>query len=580
MCFVFLLTFIVFLSCTAENGLNSDPIVENSLILCNDSLDNDGDSFIDCLDQDCKVFTFCAVTQQSSSSSLLGGVVSSAAMNPESISSHDTVSVSPTAQSVTSPLSSDNNSVPENISSHDIVSSSLTAQSVTSPLSSNNNSVPENNSSHMSVGSSLVTPPELSSASSNQEGRSINLAPLVTDIIAKKYVVTIGDSVTFWAEGSDPNGFSDITQYQWDLNGDGVFEYTETTQLFKRHVITVAYDTPGDYTLDFKIIDKSGAEVLASQSIQQLPQVIVINEPPTLVDCPDVTVNRRKSVSLICQAEDKNETAEGVVAGSEGVLTYSWDINADLTVDTVTTGGVLTVDIDYTVDTTIAVLVTITDDDANSISKEILIGVHNDGFDPDGLQCIDPLPLRESDSPTYQETDLLKHRSIIPVYLPIGVWGYDNDLTFDRISVGCGYSDDCILQVSFDCTRNDVNETQYIGASFLSGRNDWSYDHTWGGDEPTTLVGEFAGSGYLIIGSFGAQESIQLTQEYQPLTLTLDYAQHIMDQANPISEDAPVSTDYADNKLFNTPVSLIVHQIDSTDTEEVIWVNIKNLMFE
>ncbi len=187
------------------------------------------------------------------------------------------------------------------------------------------------------------------------------------------------------------------------------------------------------------------------------------------------------------------------------------------------------------------------------------------------------LPDAEGSEDTEQDGDLVTGFSIIPIYMPTGDWDKGYAMPTMAESDGCEYSDDdCILHMSFDCTRFDDEDegtdvVQYFGESLLN-KNGWGADHEWGDTgEPEKLVGEFKGSGTLKLSSFGGDIEIELSDEYQKVEVELDF-----DAYGDIAENA----DYADDGMWGVAGGIEVSQVDTTDVSEVIWVNVKNLMFE
>jgi flagellar hook assembly protein FlgD len=77
--------------------------------------------------------------------------------------------------------------------------------------------------------------------------------------------------VFFNGTGSDPGG--SITKYEWDFNGDGIYEYSSPTV----SSTTFVYTSPGTFTVAFRVTDNSGL---------------------TGIDTVDVTVNIAATLSI------------------------------------------------------------------------------------------------------------------------------------------------------------------------------------------------------------------------------------------------------------------------------------------
>jgi hypothetical protein len=84
----------------------------------------------------------------------------------------------------------------------------------------------------------------------------------------------VGQSIVLDASGStDPDGSLGSVQVEWDLDGDGTFDTTPTTNK-KR---TTSFDTPGDRMIRCRLTDISGAQaVSAPVALRVLPPAITI----------------------------------------------------------------------------------------------------------------------------------------------------------------------------------------------------------------------------------------------------------------------------------------------------------------
>lgn len=88
---------------------------------------------------------------------------------------------------------------------------------------------------------------------------------------ANPITVNAASTVSFSGTGSDPGG--SITKYEWDFNGDGVYEYSSATTAST----SFKYDSPGIYTAKLRVTDNSGL---------------------TGIDTTDITVNLPVTLSL------------------------------------------------------------------------------------------------------------------------------------------------------------------------------------------------------------------------------------------------------------------------------------------
>lgn len=69
---------------------------------------------------------------------------------------------------------------------------------------------------------------------------------------AAPLTITAPFTVSFNGTGTDANGT--ITKFEWDFNGDGIFDYSSATSA----ATTFNYQSPGTYTASFRVTDNSG----------------------------------------------------------------------------------------------------------------------------------------------------------------------------------------------------------------------------------------------------------------------------------------------------------------------------------
>jgi PKD repeat protein len=163
-----------------------------------------------------------------------------------------------------------------------------------------------------------------------------------------------GQTVTLNASGStDANG--PITDYQWDLNGDGTYE----TDTGSNPVLTTNFPNSGTQEVGLRVIDGHGASASVSHSLT------IGNLPPTasLTATPNPTMT--------------GETVKLDASGStdQGAITdYQWDLDGDGTyeTDTATTPTATT---SFATPGAHTVGVKLTDDHGLSTTKTVTITV-------------------------------------------------------------------------------------------------------------------------------------------------------------------------------------------------------------
>jgi len=119
----------------------------------------------------------------------------------------------------------------------------------------------------------------------------------------------------FTVDASDNEG---IASYEWDFDGNGVYDETTT-----RGSTTFLYETPGEYEPVIRVTDSLGV------SAQFSPLHLQVNA--RLEDVPDVTVSTRPTVGAA--PLDVALSARVTTPGRLPVVSWAWDFDGDGVVD-------------------------------------------------------------------------------------------------------------------------------------------------------------------------------------------------------------------------------------------------------
>jgi PKD repeat protein len=149
-----------------------------------------------------------------------------------------------------------------------------------------------------------------------------------------------GQSVTFDASASrDPDG--SIVRYQWDLDGDGTYETTNTTP-----TVTKSYATAQTVNVRLRVIDNSNGTDSTAKSL------VVGSTPPT------ASFTANPSRPDLNQAVAFDASASADPDGS--IAKYEWDLDGNGSYETTTTSP--TASRAYTATGTVTVGLRVTDD--------------------------------------------------------------------------------------------------------------------------------------------------------------------------------------------------------------------------
>ena len=199
----------------------------------------------------------------------------------------------------------------------------------------------------------------------------VNFPPEIDGLILSDTVVTIKDSVGFRVDFSDGNTRADIRKFEWDLNGDGVYEITKIhPSSTTSDSVTGYFSAVGSLTVKVRLTDSSG--VVANQSA-----ILKVLE-----GLPTATLNSDISAAFIGQAIGFTVTAADLNgnAKSGSIVKYLWDFNGDGVWDDSTGAGVNTASHVYAenfADSIYSAMVRVRDDDGKTADTSLPVHITN-----------------------------------------------------------------------------------------------------------------------------------------------------------------------------------------------------------
>jgi PKD repeat protein len=142
----------------------------------------------------------------------------------------------------------------------------------------------------------------------------VSNTPPTASFTATPNPAAIGAAVTFNATASaDPGG--SIAKYEWDFDGDGVFETDTLTAATTTHSYTVS----GQYFVGLRVTDNDGAQATAFRNVR-------VNAKPTAsftADPNPALINEPVTFSAATSSD-----SDGTIA------TYQWDLDGNGTLET------------------------------------------------------------------------------------------------------------------------------------------------------------------------------------------------------------------------------------------------------
>ncbi|HBG46065.1 MAG TPA: hypothetical protein DDW94_03655 [Deltaproteobacteria bacterium] len=184
-----------------------------------------------------------------------------------------------------------------------------------------------------------------------------NQAPAINNLSASALSGIAPLQVDFTAEAVDQDG--SIVSYEWDFDGDGVYEYNSGALSSASYT----YQNVGTYPVKVRATDNGGA-VAVSEPLS-ISVESAVNKPPVVVSILGTVVQNGSTVSITfdVQASDPN----GVI------VQFAWDFDGNGTVDAVTSTAPALYT--YSSSGTYSPVVTVTDDQGGIASAATTVTV-------------------------------------------------------------------------------------------------------------------------------------------------------------------------------------------------------------
>jgi PKD repeat protein len=125
--------------------------------------------------------------------------------------------------------------------------------------------------------------------------------------------VEVGQTVSFVGTGSDPDGW--ITQYKWDFDGDGAFDWFDPTTGTVEHT----YEEAGEYTAMLLVLDNN--DTAGTDTVDITVNPLRVNQEPTADAGPEgiLSVIVDEEVEFFGTGNDPDGT----------IMWYEWDFDGD-----------------------------------------------------------------------------------------------------------------------------------------------------------------------------------------------------------------------------------------------------------
>jgi len=193
--------------------------------------------------------------------------------------------------------------------------------------------------------------------SGNRTFTSSNTPPVLTSFTVDQTSGVAPLYVNFAASATDPDGY--IARYEWDFDGDGVYD-TNTQGV---STTTHTYTNPGTYNAKVRITDNGGASAVSNSVTIRVNSYA--NQPPVIS-----SFNWQPSIAKALQPVTFSVTASDP---DGSVSQYRFDFDGNGTYDATTT----TLPISYTYDTPgiYTAMVEAMDNDGATVSSEIAVTV-------------------------------------------------------------------------------------------------------------------------------------------------------------------------------------------------------------
>ncbi|UCC93044.1 MAG: PKD domain-containing protein, partial [Thermoplasmata archaeon] len=177
----------------------------------------------------------------------------------------------------------------------------------------------------------------------------------------------------FSGTGEDPDGF--IVLYEWDFEGDGVWDWNDTQERVARH----AYTETGLFIARFRVTDNDGATAQDVLRVQ-VSSSTTSNEPPTAEAGGPYDGVAGEPVTLSGSGSDTDGT----------VVSYEWDFEGDGTIDHFSPASGTTTKV-YQSSGFFNAVIYVTDDDGAVATDSAVVRIERANAAP-SVMVSDPVP--------------------------------------------------------------------------------------------------------------------------------------------------------------------------------------------
>jgi len=197
-----------------------------------------------------------------------------------------------------------------------------------------------------------------------------------------------GETVSLDAGGSTDSDGS-ISEYRWDLDGDGTVERTTSAP-----TASTSFGQSGEYDVAVTVVDDDGATDVATWTV-----TVAANEPPV--------VSLAASPAPAVPGQTVQLDASGSSDPDGSIVTYRWDTDGDASVERTTSGALVSTQ--YGQSGTYAVSVTVEDDEGATATTVHELAVRSPAAsceaDPTTVGPTEAVTLEASGSPSPDTVD-------------------------------------------------------------------------------------------------------------------------------------------------------------------------------
>ena len=270
---------------------------------------------------------------------------------------------------------------------------------------------------------------------------------LVAEPTAEKPMADAGDDVTAYIDqpvtfigvGQDPDGTIEL--YEWDFNGDGVYDWSSPNNGVTQH----SYPMIGAFVTRFRVTDDEGSNATDFMVVRVINETVPENRRPTADAGDDVTIYTHENVTFIGTGQD--------IDGQ--IVLFEWDFDCDGVYDWSSSNDGIT-EFPYHIKGTFVTWLRVTDNEGSNSTDLKVVRV----IDVPESENLRPIADAGDDVTIFEDemVTFLGSGYDLDGQIELYQWDLDGDGTYDWSSTSTGVTENTYPSVGSFVTRFKVTD--------------------------------------------------------------------------------------------------------------------------